>query len=197
MNYLAHAYLSFQQPDILVGNMISDFVKGKTKFAYSAGIQAGIALHREIDNFTDIHPFTREAKEVFRPHYRLYAGALTDVVYDHFLAIDQNEFTATGLEQFTVETYTTLEPYLNGLPEKFQQLFPHMRQYNWLYNYRYNWGIARSLAGVVRRAAYLTESDTAFQLFETHYTHLQHCYQGFFPELKNFVIARLATPQKL
>jgi acyl carrier protein phosphodiesterase len=29
MNYLAHAYLSFGEPDILAGNMISDFVKGK------------------------------------------------------------------------------------------------------------------------------------------------------------------------
>lgn len=29
MNYLAHAYLSFDEPEILVGNMISDFVKGK------------------------------------------------------------------------------------------------------------------------------------------------------------------------
>ena len=31
MNYLAHAYLSFGDPDILAGNMISDFVKGKKK----------------------------------------------------------------------------------------------------------------------------------------------------------------------
>ena len=31
MNYLAHAYLSFNDPEILVGNMISDFVKGKKK----------------------------------------------------------------------------------------------------------------------------------------------------------------------
>jgi acyl carrier protein phosphodiesterase len=197
MNYLAHAYLSFNQPDILVGNMISDFVKGKKKFDYSAGIQAGITLHREIDNFTDTHPLTREAKEVFRPHYRLYAGAFTDVVYDHFLALDQKEFTADSLEQFAQQTYASLEGYMDGLPDKFQQLFPYMRQHNWLYNYRYKQGIARSLAGVVRRATYLTESDTAFQLFEAHYAHLQYCYQRFFPELKKFVIDQLATPQNL
>ena len=53
MNYLAHAFLSFQQPDILVGNMISDFVKGKSKFTYTPGIQKGIMLHRAIDQFTD------------------------------------------------------------------------------------------------------------------------------------------------
>jgi acyl carrier protein phosphodiesterase len=29
-----------------------------------------------IDTFTDEHPATKEAKEFFRPHYRLYSGHL-------------------------------------------------------------------------------------------------------------------------
>ena len=31
VNYLAHAYLSFGIPDIVVGNLISDFIKGKKR----------------------------------------------------------------------------------------------------------------------------------------------------------------------
>ena len=92
MNYLAHAYLSFGHEEILVGNMISDFVKGKKKFDYSLGIQKGIALHRAIDSFTDDHPVTKLAKQFFKAEYGLYAGAFMDVVYDHFLANDTNEF---------------------------------------------------------------------------------------------------------
>ncbi len=65
MNYLAHAYLSFNQPEIFLGNMISDFVKGKTKFGYPPGIQNGIALHRAIDEFTDAHPATKKAAAFF------------------------------------------------------------------------------------------------------------------------------------
>jgi len=192
MNYLAHAYLSFNKPEILVGNLISDFVKGKKKFDYPPGIQNGISLHRQIDNFTDTHPATREAKEVFRPHYRLYAGAFTDVVYDHFLATDKNEFTAESLLQFSENTYQLVEPFTALLPEPFQKMFPYMRQQNWLNNYQYTRGIERSLAGLVRRSAYLSESDTAFSLFETHYLHLQHCYRQFFPAVKNFVLEQLA-----
>ncbi len=191
MNYLAHAYLSFNQPEILVGNLISDFVKGKRKFDYSPGIQMGIALHRDIDNFTDMHAATREAKAVFRPRYRLYAGAFTDVVFDHFLAIDTNEFTSNSLLQFSNNTYALVAPYLPELPEKFQQLFPYMRQQNWLNNYQHNWAIERSLAGVAKRAVYLSESAIAFHLFETHYHHLRDCYGRFFPELKKFVIGQL------
>jgi len=187
MNYLAHAYLSFQQPEILVGNMISDYVKGKKKFDYSPGIQKGIELHRLIDSFTDDHAATKEAKEIFRPHYRLYAGAFVDVVYDHYLATDSFIFNSDSLEAFAAGTYTMLEPYTAVFPERFARMFPYMKTQNWLYNYSNKWGIENSLHGVVRRSTYLTESATAFQLFQTHYEHLQRSYQQFFPELLSFV----------
>jgi acyl carrier protein phosphodiesterase len=96
MNYLAHAYLSFEITDITVGNMISDFVKGKQKFDYPFAIQQGITLHRAIDSFTDSHAVTRQAKSFFRESYGLYAGPLVDVVYDHFLANDTLRFPETG-----------------------------------------------------------------------------------------------------
>ncbi|MBK8953692.1 MAG: DUF479 domain-containing protein [Chitinophagaceae bacterium] len=186
MNYLAHAYLSFDQPEILVGNMISDFVKGKTKFDYPAGIQTGITLHRLIDMFTDGHDATKEAKEVFRPAYRLYSGAFVDVVYDHFLATDENEFTESSLFHFTQSAYQVLEVYHHRLPERFGRMLPYMKEQNWLFHYRTRWGTEKSLGGVVRRAVYLTESDTAYQLFEHHYQLLQDCYRHFWAAVKPF-----------
>ncbi len=187
MNYLAHAYLSFQQPEILVGNMISDYVKGRQKFNYSPGIQQGIELHRFIDSFTDDHPATKAAKEIFRPHYRLYAGAFVDVVYDHFLATDPLIFQNDLLEDFAATTYQQLEPYTAVFPDRFARMFPYMKTQNWLFHYSNKWGIENSLHGVVRRATYLTESATAFALFEEHYTTLLECYQAFFPEMQQQV----------
>jgi acyl carrier protein phosphodiesterase len=189
MNYLAHAYLSFNQPEILVGNLISDFVKGKTKFTYTTGIQDGIKLHREIDNFTDNHPATKEAKKIFSPVYRLYSGAFIDVVYDHFLANDINEFPEENfLLSCTHQAYTILEIHQKILPEKFAKMLPFMRQQNWLYNYKYTWGIKKSFEGLVKRAAYLNESEIAFSTFEKEYTQLKIFYDTFFPELKKFVL---------
>ena len=184
MNYLAHAYLSFGRPGILVGNMISDYVKGKKKYDFPEQIQQGIAVHREIDQFTDTHPATKEAKEIFRPAYRLYAGSLMDVIYDHFLALDENEFTDESLKAFTINTYSMLDKFTDHFPEKFTRMYPYMKAQNWLYNYRYRQGIEKSLAGVVRRAKYLEESDTAYLLFNEHYNKLKDLYQLFFPELK-------------
>ena len=191
MNYLAHAYLSFHEPEILVGNMISDYVKGKKKFDYSPGIQKGMDLHRAIDAFTDNHVVTKKAKEIFRPHYRLYSGAFVDVAYDHYLATDKTIFSNDSLKQFAADTYLILEPFTAVFPERFAVFFPYMKTQNWLYNYHERWGIEKSLHGVVRRATYLTESATAFRLFEEHYTELQSCYNEFFPGLLSFTKEKL------
>jgi len=118
MNYLAHAYLSFNLPQILVGNMISDYIKGKKQFDYPETIQKGIRLHRAIDTFTDQHAATREAKKFFKPAVGAYAGAFMDVVYDHFLARDEAELAEHDLQQFTRQVYTQLSEHHHLLPEK-------------------------------------------------------------------------------
>ncbi|HEX5654834.1 MAG TPA: ACP phosphodiesterase [Chitinophagaceae bacterium] len=188
MNYLAHAYLSFGHPQILVGNLISDFVKGKKKFDYPPAIQQGITLHRAIDTFTDDHPVTGLAKNIFRPHYRLYSGAFIDVVYDHFLATDEKEFGGEALYEFSQTVFATLDQQQEWLPDNFLQLYPYMKSQNWLYNYRHKWGAQKSLAGVVRRATYLSDSETAIHLFEQHYQLLHEYYRQFWADLKSFAL---------
>ena len=191
MNFLAHAYLSFGHPQILVGNMISDFVKGAQKNTYANDVRQGIMLHRAIDDFTDTHPSTQKAKEFFRPHYRLYSGALVDILYDHFLANDAEEFDEVSLQQFSQTVYSVLERHSAHLPPRFVQVLAYMKMDDWLYNYRFVQGIERSLRGLVRRAAYLSESATAYALFLQHYPALRECYQNFFPDVKQFAKQRL------
>jgi acyl carrier protein phosphodiesterase len=187
MNYLAHAYLSFNNADILAGNIISDFVKGKAKFDYPPNIQKGIHLHRLIDTFTDHHSATAIAKSFFRPQYRLYSGAFTDVVYDHFLARDEIQFQVYGsLENFSRHVYQSLEINFAIYPPRFQNMFPYMKSQDWLANYGLKEGIRNSFEGIVYRAAYLDESVIAFEIFNEYYTELKNCYEIFFPELKKF-----------
>jgi len=186
MNYLAHAYLSWEKPEILVGNLISDFVKGKKKYDFPQGIQYGISLHRAIDEFTDHHAITREAKSFFRSDYGLYSGALVDVVYDHFLANDPVQFPGQALASFTERTYRQIAPYQAVFPERFARMFPHMQSQNWLYNYRGMEGILNSFAGLARRAAYMPSSVMAGEVLKSHYKALEACYTVFFPALKDF-----------
>lgn len=186
MNYLAHAYLSFDHPQILVGNLISDFIKGKQKFNYPIEVQKGITLHRSIDLFTDNHPVTKEAKKIFKDAYRLYSGAFIDVVYDHFLANDKQEFTETSLLEFSKSVYNTVDKNISLVPEPFAKMFLYMKKQNWLIHYRTINGIEKSFGGLVRRAAYIHESETACRLFEANYQLLNDSYRQFWKDVKPF-----------
>lgn len=185
MNYLAHAFLSFRDPDVLMGNMISDFVKGKQQYNFPASIQKGIRLHRYIDNFTDEHPATREARALLRPAVGKYAGAFVDVIYDHFLALDAQIQSEEEWMSFTQWVYLELAVHDTPLPDKFALILPHMTKHNWLFNYRYHWGIERSFEGLARRATYLHDSTAGFEVFLKEYGAFGQAYAHFFPDVKN------------
>ena len=107
------------------------------------------------------------------------------MVYDHFLANDSDQFQDdNALNLFAQHTYTKLANYKQVMPDRFAQMLPYMQSQNWLYNYRYHQGIERSFEGLVRRAAYLNESATAFKIFKEAYASLKICYLNFFPDLK-------------
>jgi len=196
MNYLAHAFLSFNHEYVLTGNMISDFVKGKKKFDYPISIQKGIALHRAIDEFTDFHPVTAKAKKLFRNDYRLYSGAFVDIVFDHFLALDEEQFlNNNGLKNFTETTYGQLLKNASHFPSPFERMFPFMQSQNWLYNYSFKEGIRKSFGGLVRRASYLDESEIAFRIFNENYQQLANYYAEFFPQLKEFSFQKMRELQ--
>ncbi|MDR3680929.1 MAG: ACP phosphodiesterase [Flavipsychrobacter sp.] len=193
MNYLAHAYLSFADAEILTGNMIADHVKGRIALEqYPAGIKKGIELHRKIDAFTDAHPATGRARLWFKEKYGLYSGPITDILYDHFLAMDPQCFpSATHLLKFTEDTYTRLETQANWFPEKFASYFPHMRTHNWLYGYRTLQGMQRSLQGLERRAQHLESTEAAYQTFIEYYYQLAQCYYELMDDVVKYVKVEL------
>lgn len=192
MNFLAHALLSFGEKEILVGNMISDFVKGKAQYDFIPGIHKGIVHHRLIDDFTDNHVLVKKAKEVFRSDYRLYSSPLVDIIFDHFVAKDSRLFD-TGLKSFTEYVYQVLDDYATHLPERFVPVFGYMKTENWLLGYQHTAGIEKSIRGLVRRASYINDSETAIALFNEHYTELEGYYLKFIEDVKQFAKEQLNT----
>ena len=195
MNFLAHAYLSFNKEEIVVGNLISDFVKVNKKFDYSKGIQDGISLHRKIDEFTDNHPQTKLAKQLLKPAVGLYAGAFIDVVYDYFLANNLNCFSSEiELHDFANGVYKILENHKAIVPPNFEKVMPSMQANNWLYNYKFDYGVQRSFEGLYRRAKFLTPSDNkAYQSFIANKSVLHEFANSFIKDVIVFVKKELTT----
>jgi acyl carrier protein phosphodiesterase len=192
MNLLAHAYLSFGDEQVLVGNMISDYVKGKQQFNFPETVQRGIRLHRKIDAFTDEHESTKTLKKLFAQEYRLYAGAIVDVVYDYFLANDTQHFAhSQALHDFTAQTYEQLAKHTQHFPEKFASMFPYMQQQNWLYNYKENWGMQKAFAGLAKRAKYMGSAEGAYQTFLNNLAYIKPYYHAFFKDAYDMVVSEL------
>ncbi len=194
MNYLAHAYLSFGDPGLLTGNMVADHVKGRAALeAFPEEIQKGIILHRQIDAFTDEHPATQRAKILFRPDYRLYSGAIIDSLFDHYLANDPQYFSdEEALKHFSQDTYANLAVNQQYFPPGFAGYFEHMREHNWLLNYRNLQGMRRSLKGLERRAKYMPDMEKAYETFIGYYYQINQAYFELMDDLVKYVKTQIS-----
>lgn len=188
MNFLGHAVLSFKHPEILVGNMIADYVKGKAALnKFPEKVQSGIVLHRKIDEFTDQHPQTLKLKIYYRPAYRLYAGPCVDHLYDHFLANDPLHFPQQqSLLEFEQNVYQILEQYLEILPAPFNLVFQHMKKNQWLSDIKKIKGLERSFKRLENKAAYMPDSLEAYQVSIGHYYEMNQRFFDFMEEVYQF-----------
>ena len=182
MNYLAHSYLTFTDEQI-VGQFLEDFIKNRDRFSFPKGIQDGITLHRSIDTFTDSHPAIHEAKKVFAPLVRLYAGAFVDVSMDYFVANDLSLHSLAEWKAHSLCVYRVLNSHEEWLPENFKKMLVKMEHDDWLYNYREDWGIKFSIQNVLNKAKYLEKDIPVFEAFLNNKKILQECYDDFFPDL--------------
>ncbi len=114
MNFLAHAFLSPDDPEILVGNMVTDFLRGREVVASLAPrVREGVMLHRTIDRFTDEHTITRQTIDRIKGRWGRYSPILVDIFYDHILARDWTRYSNLSLREFADNTYATLRRFKN------------------------------------------------------------------------------------
>ncbi|GAB3732275.1 acyl carrier protein phosphodiesterase [Hymenobacter agri] len=198
MNFLAHLFLSGPADaptytDVLVGNFIADSVPGRQVENYPPAVQAGIRLHRAIDTYTDQHPVVRRSTQRLRAAgYGKYAGVISDMFLDHFLARDFAGFSPENLPDFTRRVYALLQAREAEMPPRVQQMLFYMVQHNWLLGYAQPEGIARALGGLSRRATAGSGMETAATELLANYADYEADFREFFPQLQQHAGAELA-----
>jgi len=196
MNYLAHAYLSFNQEEILVGNFFGDFVKGKMMANYPTGIHQGIQLHREIDKFTDTHPLVRAGQTYLRPMFGHYSTVITDIYFDYFLGKNWNIYSNQSLESFSQSVYEQVSKYESFFPPRFGDLFYWMKKDDWLYHYSTIEGIQKSLTGLSKRTRFNSKMEEAHLALLEKEGEFELIFFAFFEDLKTFAWQKLAEIQQ-
>jgi acyl carrier protein phosphodiesterase len=187
MNFLAHLYLSGHDPDVMTGNFIGDFVRGRNlHLQFGEKIAMGIDLHRAIDAFTDHHDVVRQSKARLRAKYGHYSGVIVDIFYDHFLALNWTSYSNEALSQYALRAYRHLADRETVLPERVKQMMPYMIQGNWLVNYATFEGMKRALNGMARRATFDSKMEQAIDDLQADHAAFQQDFDLFFPKLVIF-----------
>ena len=186
MNFLTHLFLSSGVPELLVGNLMGDFVKGRLDGRFPPGIEQGILLHREIDCFAGQNWHFLRSKRRLDQSFGLYRGVLVDLFYDHFLAAHWEDYADVPLSVFISDAWRVLCEHKEFLPDKLQRIMPFMFR-DWLPSYSTIGGIAAVLHRISRfrlkRANPLGEGAEALS---RHYVELYGDFRKFIPELIAF-----------
>lgn len=187
MNFLAHTYLSGCNEEIIVGNFMGDYVKGRNYENYPELVKKGILIHRDIDYFTDMHPITRRNKQRIAPRYHKYAGIIIDIFYDHYLALLWDRFSDLPLGDFVNRTYDLLKRHYKVLPDPIKRWFPTFLENNWMMAYQSVDGIELVLERMAANTSLPDHSAYAVEVLSEQYEYFKEDFLEFFPLIISFL----------
>ena len=185
MNFLFHMYLSGNEPDLLTGNFMGDFVKGPLGDAYPPRIRRGLRLHRDIDSFAQRNADFQASRLRLSPDYGLYRGVLVDLFYDHFLARDWDSWSDRPFQDYLSWTRGIIDTKLTIMPRELRDFVPVIFE-ELLPSYKDVEGTAAALARISRRVRRPNPLAEGGKELTRHYEELKADFERFIIAAQRF-----------
>jgi acyl carrier protein phosphodiesterase len=185
VNYLFHLFLSGDDPEIITGNFMGDFVKGQLSDDHPPRLRRGLELHRHIDSFARDQEHFNRSRLRLGPEFGLYRGILVDLYYDHFLAVTWNQWSREPLTVYLNRVRLLVEERRARLPERLQEIVTLIFQ-DLLPSYREPAGIGLALQRMGRRVKRENPLAGGGAELVRHYDGLQQDFLGFLPAAQAF-----------
>jgi acyl carrier protein phosphodiesterase len=200
LNFLAHILLSGDDDDIKIGNFLGDFVKGRlnklTDSQYAEGVINGMALHREIDHFTDTHPIVKQSIDRLQPKYHKFSGIVVDMFYDHILTKNFHQYSSISLEEYAQNFYGLLDRRKSEIPEPMDRMVKSMVSRNWFVCYKSYEGIEWALTGISKRLSFESGIENATEELRKDYDLYEIEFLEFFPQIVEHCVSFLKPKEK-
>lgn len=187
MNWLAHIFLSPDDAEYRIGNVVADWVKGEARLQLSAGVQRGIACHKVIDLYTDAHPITKQSVARIEAPFKRYAGVLIDVFYDHILAQDWRCYCDMPLHEWSRGVYAQFKSQSRDLHPDLRRGLLRMAEDDWLGSYATIEGIDEVLKRMSHRLSRPNLLGEAAPQLTAHLAGIRDDFHIFFPQLQAHV----------
>ncbi len=176
MNYLAHIFLSHQNPEIMMGNFLGDLIKNKEYKQLPPSLQKGVELHRKIDVFTDNHEEVMKMIDVLEPWHHKYSPVVVDIFFDYLLFNNWGQYANQSTQELANWCYDVIHNYEEFIPERHKEKTRKMIEYNWLISYGDLKGLHHTFLRVKQRAKF----DSQFELATGHLKENLDIFEGYF-----------------
>lgn len=186
MNFLFHLYLSGDDPQVLTGNLMGDFVKGPIGEGYPPRLRSGIVLHRRIDSFAQNHALFRQSRQRIDPCFGHWRGVLVDMFYDHLLADEWNRWSPEPFHRYLARVRGVVEAHHAHLPETLTTLLPVIFE-TLLPSYGSQEGIGRALERMAARVRRPNPLAGGAAELEKNLSGLRSDFQEFVPQVQRDV----------
>lgn len=168
MNYLAHLFLSLDDPELMLGNFIADDIPLSEVNLLPERIRLGVYLHRQIDEYTDDHAGFKNGVLLYRPHHRKYASVVIDIINDHLLAQNWKTYTDVSLTLFADRVYSNFDKGVDKLPIHAQKHVQSLLKYKYLEGYYRKEGITEVMRRMDNRTRFPSDFVSSVdQLYES------------------------------
>jgi len=183
MNFLAHCYLSCSDEDLLMGNLITDFMRKSEEQNYKGQVLAGIQLHRSIDSFTDKHPASLELRKMLRKRHDKYASVVVDLIWDRLLCLKWTNYSGSTLKEFVKPVYKTLVDRRKELPAKFEKKLDGMIKSDFLLAYSSESRMKNALEWMDNRVKFPSNFVGAVHDLKENEAKIDELFKVFFPDV--------------
>lgn len=191
MNYLAHAFLSPDDPMWLMGNLWGDLIRPKDYPLIHQDIIHGVKLHKDIDAYTDKHPSVIAMFDLLRPSQKKYTPVVADVLMDFMLSKNWKNYRQESLEDFAQRHYQLVLDHLHQIPHRLHPRIERMVMNRWLESCHPE-HIHSALAMLSKRASYENNIALVYEAYTVHATEMENLFLQFFEELIEMVSLRNA-----
>jgi acyl carrier protein phosphodiesterase len=190
MNFLAHFFLSGDDPAMMTGNFLADFLSNREVNELPPELYPGILLHRQIDRFTDAHQSVRQSIQRLYTRHRKYAPVLVDVYYDYFLIHNWGTYTQEEFSDFRQRAYVALRQFIPSMPVPLQQRVQSMVDADWLRSYGVYEGLDYTFLRMRSRTSMPEYLDGAVETLQLFQEEMNVEFRAFFPDILQFVQAQ-------
>ena len=186
MNFLGHAYIARNHPNLIAGNFAGDSYKGKIENFSNLpeDILNGIRLHRFIDDFTDSSKNVIEVCRIFQREGVQKIGFIaSDILLDHHLSREWSSYSDHNYQEFVDFVYENTDAQLNELHPEFQWMYSKLKQYGWLFDYPSIPGISKIMELFSRRIGFENDLLKTVDIYQTRQTEIDQLFHDFLIEI--------------